>query len=445
MLKPNIIPKEEPEINVGIILPQDNQTLLNLKLPVEMNYTLGSADKNEEIPASTLINITLENGKMVVKYKKTILNISGSFKLTPQEKYIQLEEKSGLKVYPVISGRGFHWQKEITVYLPDTLIIKVVDNALIVINQLPLEHYLACVATSEMSAKCPGALIQSQTITARSWLLANVERKHEALEMDVCNDDCCQRYQGTSFLSKRSFEGAISTAGKVLIYDDKICDARYSKSCGGIMEEFQTVWPGKSHPYLQVKPDSVKVHGMHLNNEEEFAKWVNEIPETFCSPHFVKEDQLIEYLGDVDEQGSYFRWELKLSQEKLIKNLNEYAHITASQILGIAVLNRGGSGRVNFLKINYLDSSQTKQSLIIDSEYKIRRYLSDKFLYSSAIAIITGVNKDTGKPFFNIKGAGWGHGVGLCQIGALGMALAGYASMEILKHYYPDSKLTQIY
>lgn len=313
------------------------------------------------------------------------------------------------------------------------------------INKLPLEHYLACVATSEMSAKCPNALIQAQTITARSWLLANVEQKHEKLEMDVCNDDCCQRYQGTTNLSAKSVTGALSTAGKVLLFDDKICDARYSKSCGGMIEEFQTVWKGAEHPYLQVKPDSVKVHGVHLNDDEEFEKWVDECPETFCSPHFVKEEELNEYLGDVDEEGSYFRWQLKLNQEDLIKSLNEYAGITASQILGIRIINRGGSGRANAIKVNFLDSSQNKQSLIIDSEYKIRRYLSKNFLYSSAIVIISGVNADTGKAFFNIKGAGWGHGVGLCQIGALGMALSGYASKEILKHYFPGSTLTQIY
>ncbi|MBK7096084.1 MAG: SpoIID/LytB domain-containing protein [Saprospiraceae bacterium] len=168
----------------------------------------------------------------------------------------QNEQDSIIIVKDVIAGRGFHWAKKIDVKLAYRLIISVVNSNILLINELPLEEYLACVATSEMSSECPDTYIEAQSIVARSWMLANVEQKHVALGFDVCNDDCCQRFQGVNNLTEHSRKAARATRGKVLMYNNKIVDARYSKSCGGVMERFENLWENDPKDYMLNIPDA---------------------------------------------------------------------------------------------------------------------------------------------------------------------------------------------
>ena len=443
MLKKNAIPDKEPLLCVGIILPEDQIKKLEIQLPKDTIYFLSPDNKSEQ---------EIKNLKLVFKQSSNrvcldSLGASTCWTLSASEP-VPLKPKSGILVKNVVAGRGFHWQKYIDVYLPGKLEIKCLTGNLILINQLPLEHYLMCVATSEMGAECPAALIEAQTIVARSWMLANVEQKHIDLGMDVCNDDCCQRYQGSGNLNDFSITGAQNTTGQVLLYNNVICDARYSKSCGGITESFVTIWGWKEHDYLRSIPDAP--HPFHhpalpLTSETVIKQWIDDIPDSYCSSRSIPEDRLTVYLGTVDEHGEYFRWSIYYKQSEIKELLNHQLDLKAQTILDLIPLTRGGSGRIIKLKIVYLDKNGKKEEVIIERDYEIRRVLHKNFLYSSCIYFEkkdadSGIAKD-----FIIHGAGWGHGVGLCQIGALGMSLRGHGVKTILQHYYPGSRLVKIY
>jgi len=448
MLPIDTIPQQEPTIHIGIIMPEDQYSEITINCPISPSYKLEYSGKaigikpNAEIGLKLVINgIRLKMGAHTItafdEVKIGIDNIS----FTPHQ-------KSGLRVKDVIAGRGFHWKKHLDVFLPGSVIIKRVENQLVLINELPLEQYVMCVATSEMGAACPPALIESQTIVARSWILANIEQKHRHLGMDACNDDCCQRYQGSTHLSTQSVKGAQNTYGQVLLYEGQICDARYSKSCGGVTESFESVWGGEPLPYMKAIPDAatlpVELLGP-LNVEANFIKWVNSQPDTFCSPSTTPENELKQYLGNVDEAGKYFRWEITVSQGELISSINRHQAVNARAIKSLRPLKRGGSGRITRLEVKYFDQEAKERTLTLESEYAIRQALHKSFMYSSAV-IITPHNEVAGLPQkFHILGAGWGHGAGYCQIGALGMALKGYATKAIVLHYYPGSELTKIY
>lgn len=448
MLTPGIIPKKEPKIRVGIVLPEDNYTSIAIGTPADKDYQLEYSGRTILIDHSRELNAKIENGKLTVRTSDTTYKANQEIKIYPVIEPPMPGPAGGLQVKNVVSGRSFHWKKNIDVTLSGTVIIKIHGSHLIMINELPLEQYVMCVATSEMSAACPSEMLKAQTIAARSWLLANIEQKHRALEMDVCNDDCCQRYQGTTHLSEHSIKGAADTAGQILMYDDVICDARYSKNCGGVMETFETIWPGNSHPYFQVKADAGE-DPMEwippLSEEKNFRRWVKSIPMTYCSPWTIPENELHQYLGNVDEHGTYFRWELKMTQKELTENINQLHAIDAKAIINLEILRRGGSGRVNRLAVEYIDQKDDRQIFLLQSEYSIRQSLYDKFLYSSAIIITPEMGKQNIPKQFNYQGAGWGHGVGLCQIGALGMAMKGFEAEQILKHYYPGSYIEKIY
>ena len=449
MLTLNIIPDKEPVLNVGIILPEDNFTEIQIEIPASPEYRLTAINskstplKNQDILkfeiTEKIISVTINN-KQISKSK--------SWTIEPLEAYVIMANKSGLKVNSVVAGRGFHWVKNIDVYLPGSLELRIVDDFLLVVNILPIEQYLMCVATSEMGAECPPALIESQTIVARSWMLANVEMKHRNLKLDVCNDDCCQRYQGTTFLSDEAVRGALNTYGKVLIADDKICDARYFKSCGGITESFENVFGDKSISYLQPvvdAPDSFIHDALPLESEEAVRQWVDDVPDTFCSPHTIPETELIKYLGSVDEEGTYFRWNFRYSQKEITALLNFKLDLNASAILAINPLQRGYSGRLIRVEIVYQTKDGEQRSYEVSNQYNIRQTLHELFLYSSAFVVNVEKGDDDIPVAFNLKGAGWGHGVGYCQIGALGMALKGKTTEEIVLHYYPGSLLKKIY
>lgn len=449
MLQPGVIPTTEPVLNVGIILPEDKYTSIEIEIPKDIRCQLEFSDNTFSPIAGEIIPFTLTEDGIGFRSGKHEYPSSHIINIKPIEETQIPKPQSGIKIKQVVSGRDFHWKKYIDVTLPGNVILKTYENNLLVINELPIEQYLACVATSEMGAACPPALIEAQTIAARSWMLANVEQKHVQFGMDVCNDDCCQRYQGTTFLTEQSLKGAMNTFGEVLIYRDAICDARYSKSCGGVMESFDTIWGGEPLDYLPVKADSLQEPAewqKPLSDEKNFEKWISSSPETFCSPAVISEEDLSKYLGSVDEQARYFRWRTNITQKEMTENINRHRGINASAIKQIDIKRRGGSGRTNFLIIHYLDQKKELCSIDVKDEFGIRQSMHPKFLFSSAFLVHPQkVDKDGIPSSFTLQGAGWGHGVGLCQIGALGMSLQGFATEEILSHYFPGSQLKQIY
>jgi len=449
MLTPNVIPSKEPELRVGIVLPEDKLTKIEIVTPDSPDYQLQSDEKNPELlsgDASLRFEIINDQIAAFINDQKALA--ANRWVVKPLQSFRKITNKSGLKVKSVIAGRGFHWKKNIDVYLPGSVDIRIVDGVLLLTNVVPIEQYLMCVATSEMGAACPPALIESQTIVARSWMLANVEMKHRNLDLDVCNDDCCQRYQGTTFLSEDAVQGTMNTYGKVLIYNDKICDARYYKSCGGITETFENVFGGEPVNYLQPvvdAPGNFQHSALPLDSEESVKRWIDDVPDTFCSPHTIPENDLTKYLGSVDEEGKYFRWNFRYTQKEITVLLNFKLNLNAKEILALEPIHRGFSGRITKIRIVYKNSSNERKSVIVSDQYNIRQALHDLFLYSSAFVVNVEYGSGDAPKAFNLKGAGWGHGVGYCQIGALGMALKGYSTEDIVLHYYPGSQLKKIY
>ena len=442
MLKPGDIPKIEPDLRVGIILPEDKFKEINIEIPKKSKYFLMN-NNNEKLSLKPkdLVCFRINQEKCEVTVNEKSISNANIWEIIADDEIV-MENKAGLKVKDVISGRCFHWKKNLDVFLSGKVEVKIWDNMLLLINTLPIEEYLMCVATSEMGRECPRELIESQTIVARSWMLANVEQKHVPMGFDVCNDDCCQRYQGTTHLSSQSIEGALATRGNVLIYNGKICDARYSKSCGGVMETFENVWENTPLDYMQPIPDAPKDFtnsNLPLDNDEKVANWINSVPETFCSPKVIAEEELKKYLGNVDEEGQYFRWQFEFTQNEMTKLLNDKLSVLADEIIDVLPVKRGYSGRLIEVKIIYNQKGEQKE-ITISSEYRIRAAFHESFLYSSAFIIERG-DEDN----FILKGAGWGHGAGYCQIGAVGMALKGYSTEKILYHYFPGSTLTQIF
>jgi SpoIID/LytB domain protein len=443
MLNPNEIPATEPLLRVGIILPEDKYDALSIEIQNGYEYKIENI-KNR-IKKVNQKNLTFSAFKDSINVNN--FGASKFWKIIPNSDY-EIIPQAGLKVKNVVAGRGFHWQKYIHIFLTGSIEISMVNGNLILINELPIEEYLMCVATSEMSSECPDTLIESQTIAARSWMLANVEQKHVSIGMDVCNDDCCQRYQGTTYLSKQSISGAMKTCGQVLLFEDKICDARYSKSCGGAMESFTTIWKGEELLYLKNKFDNfdkLATELLPLNTTDKVKDWVNSQPDSFCSPVTIAEESLPKYLGNVDKEGTYYRWQFQYSQYEITSLINKQLNLNAISILSLESIGRGGSGRIINLKIKYQNAKKELESYIIERDVEIRRVLHEKFMYSSCIDIEASEFKDNVPGIFTIKGAGWGHGVGLCQIGALGMSLKGYSTKDILYHYFPGSQLTKIY
>ncbi len=432
------IPTAEPTIHVGLILPEDSRRKLNLRLESPPAYTLQTGTtplKGDSLPEN--LHLSIEDHSL--KLDGVIHPDIKELQIIP---YKQTLNKSAVHIDAIPAGRGFHWQKSIAVAYRGAIHVKMVEDRLVVINALPLETYLQCVATSEMNAACPKTLLEVQTIVARSWILAKVEQKHTLLGIDVCNDDCCQRYQGINHQTPEAIEASRKTAGKVLVYGNKIVDARYSKSCGGMTERFENVWVGPPQPYFRNLPDLPENESStvpDLTDEKTFRKWILDPPKAFCSPNTVPESRLGAYLGSVDEHAAYYRWNCRYTNVTLTKLLQKKTRLDVKLVKELLPLERGGSGRIKALKVDFLTAQDKQEAVIIESEYEIRRILHPKFLFSSAFLV------EHFPGGFLFRGAGWGHGVGLCQIGALGMALKEYSTGDILRHYYPGTELKNIY
>jgi len=369
-------------------------------------------------------------------------------------------EGSTFTLFNVTVGKRFHWEgTEDQTFLGDLILRSRGDGTISAINQIPLEDYLAGVISSEMSAAAPMEFLKAHAILSRSWLLAalgrrkktekasiprskTTEKEGEVIRwferedhdlFDVCSDDHCQRYQGvTKIISKQAEEAVRQTRGTVIAYRDEVCDARYSKCCGGITEEFDTAWDDKQVPYLASISDASVSHET-IRTEEEASEWILSNPEAYCQ---TRDESLLErILSDFDRKTKdFFRWRIEYSREELEEILREKSGFDFGTLREIIPLRRGPSGRISRIKI-----VGSKQSMVAGKELEIRRWLSRSHLFSSAFVV-----KIEGERF-TFYGAGWGHGVGLCQIGAAVMANKGFSSEEILKHYFRGVVIKKIY
>ena len=370
----------------------------------------------------------------------------------------------------VTIGVNFHWERKETQTFLGTLRFVVESDKIVAINELPVEKYLESVISSEMSATSSLELLKAHAVISRSWLLAQMKKRREVAEsgnnffsftkkedtlirwydredhtlFDVCADDHCQRYQGiTKETSPHVAEAIRQTKGQILMDGEEICDARFSKCCGGITEEFQYCWEDTPKTYLTAVRDialGVEHTLPNLTNEEEAEKWIRFNPPAFCNTQDKK--ILSEVLNDYDhETVNFYRWKETLSQEKLQQLIADKLKMDLGAILDMKAVERGKSGRISKLQI-----IGTEKTFTIGKELEIRRTLSDSHLLSSAFVVDKYDKDEQGVPQrFELIGAGWGHGVGLCQIGAAVMGEQGYHYDAILLHYYQGAEIKKLY
>ena len=379
-------------------------------------------------------------------------------------------EKEGcFDLFGVTIGIKFHWERKENQKFKGSLHFIVEEEKLTAINVLSLEDYLISVISSEMSATSSMELLKAHAVISRSWLMAQVIKGEELLQsntnyqsivetedsyirwydredhvnFDVCADDHCQRYQGITRQSTQLVVEAIeSTRGLVLTSDGKICDARFSKCCGGVAETFENVWEPENHKYLQAvldNPQAPAGYDMDLKKEEAADKFIRTSPEAFCNT--TDKEILSQVLNDYDQETmDFYRWKVEYSQDEIAELIERKTGKEFGQILDLIPGKRGESGRLITLKI-----IGSKRSLTIGKELEIRKVLSESHLYSSEF-VVDKLDLKNGVPSkFVLIGAGWGHGVGLCQIGAAVMGAKGYKHDEILLHYFRGAELEKRY
>ncbi len=365
----------------------------------------------------------------------------------------------------VVIGINFHWQKKENQKFRGKLNFIIENEKLTAINILPLEEYLTSVISSEMSPNASIELLKAHAIISRGWILAQLAKKknqtkqineiingdeiirwydrEDHLNYDFCADDHCQRYQGiTKIINDNAYNAISETAGLFLAYNDKICDTRFSKCCGGITETFENVWEEVPHNYLQSFYDykyEDDDFNWDLTKEDICEKWIQTNPHAFCNTSDKK--VLSQVLVDFDrDTNDFYRWQVEYNQDEISELIKTKSGIDFGLIKEMLPIQRGKSGRLIKLKI-----IGTKETKIVGKELEIRKWLSKTHLYSSAF-IVKKVNVIDGIPQkFILKGAGWGHGVGLCQIGAAVMGELGYTFDEILKHYFRGASIQKGY
>ena len=437
---------KEPEISVGIVNAQEIHFALNGKFFA----------KGETVC-----------GDQVVSFQEGGINWNGNLyrelTFTPQD------ELNSFSLYDVTIGINFHWERQETQVFNGTLKFVVHEDKITAINILPVEDYLISVISSEMNATSSLELLKAHAVVSRSWLFAQIEKRKAMSDkgdgffsfiktkdeyirwydredhtiFDVCADDHCLRYQGITKASNATVAKAVkATRGQILIYDNKICDARFSKCCGGATEEFEYCWEDKHYDYLSAVRDSDKEEARplpDLTNEKEAEHWIRKAPKSFCDTHDKK--ILSQILNNYDQETTdFYRWKVRYTQEELATLIRENTKTDYGDIIDLIPIQRGTSGRICKLKI--VGSLKT---LTIGKELEIRRTLSKSHLFSSAFVVDKGELKDGVPQWFLLSGAGWGHGVGLCQIGAAVMGEKGYTYNEILLHYYKNAEIKRFY
>ncbi|MCB0743639.1 MAG: SpoIID/LytB domain-containing protein [Ignavibacteriae bacterium] len=444
----------EPKVEVAILSDNSIECIL---------YGDYLTDLSEEL-LNGKITARIENGKIILSQNDKEFKPVDEIILEPTD-----DKSDTFLLKNVTIGLKFHWEQKQNQRFTGTLKIIVEDKKLTVINIVFVEEYLKSVISSEMSATSSIELLKAHAVISRSWLLAQMEKRKSLKTQtilqksefitedeiirwydredhklyDVCADDHCQRYQGITKVQAHNAEQAVEeTSGIVLMYGDDICDARYSKACGGITETFENVWENISHPYLQTfvdykyEPDG---YNTDLVNEKDAVKWIKNSPAAFCNT--TDEKILSQVLNNYDRiTKDFYRWKVEYTQDELAKLIKEKSEIDFGNIIDLVPIERGHSGRLIKLKV-----VGTKKTLTIGKELEIRKLLSSSHLYSSAFIIEKENFVDNIPQKFILTGAGWGHGVGLCQIGAAVMGEKGYRFDEILLHYFRGAQIKEIY
>ncbi len=446
----------EPLIQIGIL------TSDSIKFNLKGNFST---------PNKTVFS---GNQQALVQEGKVMLEGLSFNKLT----LVPLETDCSFELMDVVIGIGFHWERKENQCFKGSLKLIVENNKLIAINEITVENYLTSVISSEMSASASEELLKAHAVISRSWVLKNpmnspqrnrrgklpevtkkesdnntvfqentdeliikwYERNAHTL-YDVCADDHCQRYQGITRETNSTVQKAIdATRGEVLMYDGHICDARFSKSCGGATEVFENCWANEQYPYLTSIIDNKENNsGLDLSIEENAQNWIRQLPESFCKTS--DNEVLKQVLNNYDQETTdYYRWKLRYTQHEITELICRKSGIEFGQIIDLVPLKRGKSGRIINLKI-----IGTKKTIVVGKELEIRKWLSNTHLYSSAFVVDKFEITNLIPQYFTLIGAGWGHGVGLCQIGAAVMGEKGYTYKEILSHYYKETNLKTLY
>lgn len=384
--------------------------------------------------------------------------LHGSFESDAEgAEFRPLSSDSYFTLKDVTIGVDFHWQRKENQSFLGKLKLKKSGDLTLALNIVPVEDYLTSVISSEMSADASLELLKAHAVISRSWVLAQICHKASAsghvdmldtpeervkwydhddhVDFDVCADDHCQRYQGITRASRAQVRSAIlSTWGEVLMYGDELCDARFSKCCGGAFEEFQYCWEPRRHDYLVAARDAVDGAPLpDLTVEANAREWILGRPDAFCSD--VDESILAQVLNNYDrETVDFYRWIVDYDVDELSEIVRERSGIDFGEIRDLVPLARGTSGRIYRLKI-----VGSKRTMIVGKELEIRKWLSRSHLYSSAFMVERTLHG------FRLHGAGWGHGVGLCQIGAAVMGERGFNYRQILSHYFKDAEIRSIY
>ena len=380
-------------------------------------------------------------------------------------------ENASFTLKGVTIGVSFHWKRQEDQTFKGALRLIVEDGKLTPVNVLSVEDYLLSVISSEMSANASLELLKAHAVISRSWLLAQIHTEEtvktadrnplaegemmdtpeelvkwwdrdDHVNFDVCADDHCQRYQGITRASTQKVEQAIrATWGQVLMHGGALCDARFSKSCGGVMEEFENCWEPQHHDYLQARRDGEDEENFpDLTREDNAAEWILSSPSAFCNT--TDPEILSQVLNDYDQETKdFYRWKVEYTQDELAELIHKRTGIDYGRILDLQPVARGTSGRLYRLRI-----VGEKCERIIGKELTIRYALSPSCLYSSAFVVEKHDTDDQGYPAkFVLRGAGWGHGVGLCQIGAAVMGAKGYDYKQILLHYFVGASIEKRY
>ena len=434
----------QPNVSVGIVSGR------------EIKFCLNTTYVAEGMPSA---------GKQTVSFSENGVLWNG--KTYRQLEFLPQSDEASFSLYDVTIGVNFHWERKETQTFLGKLKFIINGNSVCAVNELPVERYLESVISSEMSATSSLELLKAHAVISRSWLLVQMQNRRKgettahvaASEIqgngelirwydredhtlfDVCADDHCQRYQGiTKETSVQVAEAIRQTAGQVLTDEDEICDARFSKCCGGETEEFQYCWENLRKPYLIALRDAPQQEALDLTVEANADRWIRSSPESFCNTRDAK--VLSQVLNNYDQETSdFYRWRVEYTQQQVQQLLTEKLGIDFGAVVDLIPVERGTSGRLSKLRI-----VGEKLTLVIGKELEIRRALSKSHLYSSAFVVDAFDRNEQGIPKrFALIGAGWGHGVGLCQIGAAVMGERGYSYKEILLHYYPGAIIKQIY
>lgn len=375
---------------------------------------------------------------------------------------IPKSENSIFTLLDVVIGIGFHWERKESQRFEGKLEFIVEGEKITAINRIPIENYLISVISSEMSATSSLELLKAHAVISRSWMLSQIEKKNnleqsntaytsdtrtetewikwwdreDHANFDVCADDHCQRYQGITRASTslEAVKAAVnSTHGILLTFDGKICDARFSKCCGGAVEEFDNCWEPVKHPYLTKLYDNSNGVLPNLSVNANAEEWIRTSPEAFCNSK--EAEVLSQVLNNYDQEtADFYRWKVEYTTKQITDLAKRKIGVDFGEIQELLPLERGTSGRILRLKV-----VGKLKTLILGKELLIRKAFSESHLYSSAFVV------DKTSDGFVLTGAGWGHGVGLCQIGAAVMAHKGYSYNEILNHYFPNALVQKIY